>query len=143
MQLRTCLKCGHEWKSNPVASRPQCSSCGSTNNILSKDIPPNITFEKELNALKTEITDLRNIIIQLSESYEDELNRLGKFELQVTHDLKNLLFWNNVLKERTTPLKPPNPAQVINKERNLGPIRHMPLKKPRNIHNNTARPAGY
>jgi len=130
--MLTCLQCGYEWKSNLESTRPQCSKCLSTKNILSKDIPPQIKFKKEITELNREIVDLKNTVSQFIQSQKEDHDNLLKFELQVVHDIKDLLFWNEVLKTRTTPQGQPATHPIP--EPTLQPI-HRPIIQPkRNIH---------
>lgn len=143
-QMVTCLGCGWEWKSNSNSTRPQCSKCKSTKNIPSEDIPPHLKFKKELDKINTDITEIQNIVNQFIAAHEHEHQRLTAFELQVTHDLKDLLFWNSVLKERTKPPQTPDLSKGTNAERELRLVRRpAPINKTPNVSNRTARPAGY
>jgi len=143
-QLRTCLKCGWEWNSNDESKRPQCSRCGSTKTILSKDIPPHLKFKKEIDALKDELYFLKDVIKQLSGSQEQSSTKFTEFELKVTHNLKDLLFWKNVFRERTDPPKHKKSPSSKNPESELRPVHRkiLPPKQQKRRGFNTAPPPG-
>ena len=140
-QMVTCLGCGWEWKSNIKSVRPQCSRCKSTKNIPSKDTPPHLKFKKELDKINEDIADLRSTVNQFITVHEDQHEHLTKFELQVTHSIKDLTFWNEVLKSRT---KPPHTKSQVNSELELRSVRRPPLvNKKTTVRDRTSRPAGY
>lgn len=136
MEFRTCLKCGHEWKSNPTSVRPQCSECKSTRSVLSEDIPAHLKFKLEFNELKAELTEFKTVFNNFIQSHESEHKQMITFELQITHDIENLLFWKEVLKKRTDPPIPSKLKPFKNPEAGLQPLRKiLPPKQARNIHN--------
>jgi hypothetical protein len=70
--LRTCLKCGYEFKSRVDAKYPQCWKCHTSKVIESKEIP----FDKKVDELKKETRELVSAIEQFWKETEKRMNNL-------------------------------------------------------------------
>lgn|GEM_PF-4704623 len=127
--ILTCLKCDHEFRSNQDTKRPKCSKCGSTSVILSKNIPANIKFEKDVAGLKEEMGKLKleniylkDILNNFIEMQKEKNTNHENFEIKAIHTIKDLLFWKQVLKDRTEPKEKTLSKPTANQNLELAPI---------------------
>lgn len=113
IRLLKCTNCGHEFRSNKETKRPQCSKCGSSNWMDTRDLSDQVKVEKMKDDIYSKIT-----IINKLNSYVDKLIESNDLLVDGYNSLKKRV---QILEKRpdtpittnTKTIKKPNMADVL------------------------------